>query len=77
MGLLRDEIGQEAASRRAKRLRVDEVMDDLSDEDKKDLLDAIRDPRIVPNVIMRALNKRGIQISENAIRHARQHYGTV
>lgn len=77
MGLLRDEIGQEAATRKTKRLRVDEVMDDLSDEDKKDLLDAIRDPRIVPNAIMRALHKRGIQISENAIRHARQHYGIV
>jgi hypothetical protein len=77
MGLLKDEIGQEAANRKARRTRIEEVLDALSDDDQKDLIDAIRDARIVPRAIAGALQKRGIQISEGAIRHARSHYGAV
>jgi hypothetical protein len=77
MGILKDEIGQEAANRKARRTRVEEVLDELSDADKKDLLDAIQDVRIVPRAIVAALQKRGIQISEGAIRHARSNHGAV
>lgn len=52
--------------------RVDEILAQLNDEDKKDLLDAIQDESITIAAITRVLRRNGHSLSENAIRNYRR-----
>jgi len=52
--------------------RVDEILAQLNDEDKKDLLDAIQDRRITIAAIVRVLRRNGHLVSENAVRNYRR-----
>jgi hypothetical protein len=71
MGSLLDDIKNETRRTGAKP-RILEILEQLSKEDRKDFLSAINDHGIPATNIARALTKRGIKITDNAITRYRR-----
>ncbi len=75
MGELGNQLRNEGSPPR-NAFRVDEILAQLSEEDKADLLAAIQDAAISTAAITRVLRRNGHALSENAIRNYRRiHYG--
>lgn len=55
--------------------RADVVLAELEDDDRKDLLDALNDTAVYAASISRALQQRGVTLSENAVRSWRRAQG--
>ncbi len=71
MGKLFDEIQKEKASRGTKS-RIAEILDELSESDRKDLLDALDDHGIPASNISKAMAKRGYKLAVNVISRYRR-----
>lgn len=71
MGKLFDEIQKEKAARGTKS-RIAEILDDLNDADRKDLLDALNDHSIPASNISKAVAKRGYKLAINVISRYRR-----
>lgn len=70
MGSLRSEIEQ-SKRKSGPRRRIDEIMSELSAEDAADLQAALDDHSVPQSAICRALNKRGISLSQAVISNYR------
>ncbi len=70
---LGDEFAAEAATRQhGKKTRIAEVMEQLSDEDRAQLQEALDNKNITPSVIETVMAKRGFKLSANMIYKYRQ-----
>lgn len=65
MGKFLNEIRQESQFKR--RDRIAEIVDELNEQDGKDLIEALLDPTITPAQIMKALQARGITLHGSII----------
>ncbi len=75
MGELGNQLRNEGSPRRNV-FRVDEILAELDEEDKSDLMAAIQDEAMTTAAITRVLRRNGHALSENAIRNYRRiHYG--
>lgn len=72
MGKIQDEIAAESVIK-ARRTRVEQICEVLSDEDRQDFMDALINPSVPINAIIRVMARRNLPISESAIRLYRQH----
>lgn len=68
---LKEALSDESTRRFNRRFRILEILEILTESDKKVLEDALADRSIKPIWIVRALKKQGIDISENAITNYR------
>lgn len=71
MSRLSEEIKEQAATSR-RRHGVDAALEQLSEEERRDLLEAILDPTIPLHAIAEVMRKRGIRLSTHSIRRARR-----
>lgn len=71
MGKLFDEIQKEKASRGTKS-RIAEILEDLNDADRQDLLNALNDHSIPASNISKAVAKRGYKLAINVISRYRR-----
>jgi hypothetical protein len=71
VGKLGEELRNEGSLPR-NRFRVDELLNELNEEDRRDLLAAIKDENLHIATITRVLRRNGHAISENAIRNYRR-----
>lgn len=71
MSRLSEQIRKKAATSR-RRHGVDAALEQLSEEEKKDLLEAILDPAIPLHAIAEVMRNRGIRLSTHSIRRARR-----
>lgn len=71
MSRLSEQIREQAATSR-RRHGVDAALEQLSKEERKDLLEAILDPGIPLHAIAEVMRKRGIRLSTHSIRRARR-----
>lgn len=67
MGKLLTEIRETKPTGFGKLKKVDLVLQQMSEQDRKDLLEALNDLTIQSTVISRVLKKRGIDLSRNCI----------
>ncbi len=65
MGKFLNEIRQESQFKR--RDRIAEIVDELNEQDGKDLQEALVDPTITPAQIIKALQARGITLHGSII----------
>ena len=70
MGKLGEELNHEGRLP-SNRFRVDEILKEMSEEDRVDLLAALANENITLAAIVRVLKRRGHKVSENAIRNYR------
>lgn len=68
---LGSEIGNEV-KRMRKRSGLDPVMEKLSPEDQRALVEAILDPEVPLQAISAVMQKRGLHLSTHSIRRARR-----
>jgi len=71
MGKLFDEIQKEKATRGHKP-RIAEILEELSEADRKDLLNALNDHSIPASSISKAVEKRGYKLAINVISRYRR-----
>ncbi len=71
MGSLFDDIQKEKASA-GNKSRIAEILEDLSDTDRKDLLKALNDHSIPASNISKAMAKRGYKLAVNVISRYRR-----
>jgi len=71
MGSLFDDIQKEKAAA-GNKSRIAEILEDLSDSDRKDLLKALNDHSIPASNISKAMGKRGYKLAINVISRYRR-----
>lgn len=73
MGKFGEELRHEGRLR-SNRFRIDEILAGLDEEDRADLLSALKDEGITIAAIARVLRRHGHKISENAVRNYRESF---
>ena len=76
MGKLGEQLRNEGRPR-SNRFRIEEILDEMNEEDRKDLVAAIKNDEIKIAAIARVLRRNGHKVSENAIRHYREFLNVV
>jgi hypothetical protein len=69
---LEQALKEEQTNRKPRLFRVLEIAEQLDEKDRKAFLDALHNKTVKPPWIIRALQKQGITLSENAIRNYRE-----
>ena len=74
------QLGNDLRSERplpTNRFKVDEILSQMSEQDREDLLAAVLDPTVSIALITRVLRRHGYVLSDNAVRHYRRAHNAI